>query len=579
MTDGYLTDWPMSKRFPHYTRANAGEVMGDPVSPLGWTYGWDGAMVLGMRDGWIRGGTHEIEDFDPVHPETFGMFGGYFYLNLASCRLQGVRNPGVTVEQLDMAFFGDHPDVPPYVAHPDDDKPHLVEKIAANTAWVMSATTWPELDTDKATVDALRAERANLSDYSDAALIDRVARIRPLLRHLFEQHVISGSSAAVAPGILAVVGEGIGDPTIPMKLLAGIGDVDSALPSHALWAMSRSIRNDATLVAAFDAGLDDVLDRLAAADSVAARSFLADWAAFIEEFGSRGPNEWDIHAESWETCPALPLAALDRVRLQSDDESPHARYATVASQREQTTASVRAQIGNNEELLGMFDTALSATNMMAYRERTKTTIVKAIHEARMAFRELGRRHAAAGNIDTAAHVFLLLNAELGAFVADPGAFREILRARSVDYEALADIEPPFIIRDAAMPPLSSWVRRTAAAAVPHAAAGTIITGMSGSPGVVRGTARIVLDPSDPAALEPGDILVAPFTDPSWTPLFMIAGGVVVNVGGQISHAVIVARELGVPCVVSATGATDTIPDGATIEVDGNTGAITVLTTS
>ena len=138
MSDGYLTDWPVSERFPHYTRANAGEVMGDPVSPLGWTLGWENAMVLGLRDGWIRGGTHELEDFDETHPETFGMFGGYFYINLSSCRMQGVRNPGVTVEQLDMAFFGDHPDVPPYVAHPDDEKPHLVEKIEANTAWMMS---------------------------------------------------------------------------------------------------------------------------------------------------------------------------------------------------------------------------------------------------------------------------------------------------------------------------------------------------------------------------------------------------------------------------------------------------------
>ena len=128
-------------------------------------------MVLGMRDGWIRGGTHEIEDFDPDHPETFGMFGGYFYLNLASCRLQGVRNPGVTVEQLDMAFFGDHPDVPPYVAHPDDDKPHLVEKIEANTAWVMTASTWPELDDDKAAAVALREGRGDLTAYTDAALL------------------------------------------------------------------------------------------------------------------------------------------------------------------------------------------------------------------------------------------------------------------------------------------------------------------------------------------------------------------------------------------------------------------------
>ena len=106
--------------------------------------------------------------------------------------------------------------------------------------------------------------------------------------------------------------------------------------------------------------------------------------------------------------------------------------------------------------------------------------------------------------------------------------------------------------------------------------GDEIAGVSGSPGTVRGTARVVLDPGDPRGLEPGDILVAPHTDPSWTPLFMTAGGVVVNVGGQISHAVIVSRELGLPCVVSATDATTRITDGATIEVNGDTGAVTVI---
>ncbi len=574
MTDGYLTDWPISKRFPHYTRANAGEVMGDPVSPLGWTYGWDGAMVLGMRDGWIRGGTHELSDFDPDHPETFGMFGGYFYLNLSSCRLQGVRNPGVTVEQLDMAFFGAHPDVPAYVAHPDDEKPHLVEKIAANTAWVMSASSWPEIDTDKSAAAALREARGDLTKYADAELLARVRSIRPMLHHLFEQHVISGSSAAVAPGILAVVGEGVGDPTIPMKLLAGVGDVDSALPSHALWAMSRVIRSDAALTAAFDEGLDGVLDRLKAISGGPA--LLADWAAFIDEFGSRGSNEWDINAESWESSPTVPLAALDRVRFQTDDESPEARHDVVASQRLAVTTEVRAKVVGNDELSAMFEAALIAANMMAYRERTKTTIVKVIHEARMAFRELGRRHAEAGNIANAEHVFMLLNSELDDFVRDPSAFRELLVQRMATHESLADIEPPFIIRDGQLPALRDWPRRTEVAAKPAMGVGAHIVGVSGSPGVVRGTAKIVLDTYDPTALEPGDVLVAPHTDPSWTPLFMTAGAVVVDVGGQISHAVIVCRELGLPCIVSATGATQLIPHGATVEVDGDTGVVTII---
>ncbi|MFF2028613.1 PEP-utilizing enzyme, partial [Streptomyces sp. NPDC058171] len=78
------------------------------------------------------------------------------------------------------------------------------------------------------------------------------------------------------------------------------------------------------------------------------------------------------------------------------------------------------------------------------------------------------------------------------------------------------------------------------------------------------------------ALEPGEILIAPITDPSWTPLFVAASAVVVDVGAPFSHAAIVSREIGIPCIVSATDATKRIPNGALIEVDGTTGVVTVL---
>jgi pyruvate,water dikinase len=93
---------------------------------------------------------------------------------------------------------------------------------------------------------------------------------------------------------------------------------------------------------------------------------------------------------------------------------------------------------------------------------------------------------------------------------------------------------------------------------------------------VTGVARVVLDPIDPTALEPGDILVAPITDPSWTPLFVSAGGVVVDVGAAQSHAMIVSRELGIPCVPSVTSATRRIPNGATVTVNGDAGTVTIV---
>ena len=128
--------------------------------------------------------------------------------------------------------------------------------------------------------------------------------------------------------------------------------------------------------------------------------------------------------------------------------------------------------------------------------------------------------------------------------------------------------------DGQQPPIDTWRPRTADG--DEVASGTVLSGIGGCPGVATGRARVVLDPADPRGLGAGDVLVAPITDPAWTPLFLSAEAVVVDVGAAMSHAVIVSRELGIPCVVSVTGATTSIPDGAEIEVDGAAGTVTIL---
>jgi phosphohistidine swiveling domain-containing protein len=112
-------------------------------------------------------------------------------------------------------------------------------------------------------------------------------------------------------------------------------------------------------------------------------------------------------------------------------------------------------------------------------------------------------------------------------------------------------------------------------AVAVAGAGDVLIGATRCSGTVQGRARVVLNPSDPDALEPGDVPVAPQTDPSWTPLFVPAAAVVVDVGTMDSD-VTVSRELGIPCAVSVADATQRIPGGAMVEVDGATGTVTLL---
>ena len=138
---------------------------------------------------------------------------------------------------------------------------------------------------------------------------------------------------------------------------------------------------------------------------------------------------------------------------------------------------------------------------------------------------------------------------------------------------LSTLVAPFIV-EGSVPPIDDWAQVGGSGL--ESTAGDVLEGIPGCPGVARGRARVVLDPADPGDLGPGDVLVAPITDPSWTPLFVPAAGVVVDVGAPLSHAIIVSRELGIPCVVSATDATKRIPDGALIEVSGDTGTVTIL---
>ena len=117
MDDRWLIDGTPSARFPVYSRANTGEVLPDPASPLGWTLVWRPGVVEGWADGHVSLGTFERHEFgDP--PEPCDVFGGYLYINVSVARTYGERTPGASAKLIDDTFFGDHPDVPAVRATP-----------------------------------------------------------------------------------------------------------------------------------------------------------------------------------------------------------------------------------------------------------------------------------------------------------------------------------------------------------------------------------------------------------------------------------------------------------------------------
>ena len=548
VVERWLTDWDINPTFPVLTRANAGEVLPDPCSPLGWTLTWEPpGMLAGWRDSAVVDyGAVDAEELSDVTPEVVGHLGGYLYINATSVRLFGVRGPGLTPEAIDLVYLGDHPDAPPYEPEAWHENEAATARLGEWMASVMAITDLPELRDDRALADAVRAARPDLGTLTDEQLVERARGLVPTIRQLFRRHLAVTAGSSIGPGVLGAIAAAVGDPTLALTLITSVGDVDSAAPSRAMWELSRL-----------------------AADSQAYRDGFHD---LLRTFGSRGPNEWDIRSEVWETAPALVTVLVDRMRSASDAEAPDVRNERNVVHREAATAHVRATLADQPDALDQFEAGLRSAHVhLAGRERTKTNVIKVLHEIRMAIRELAMRHDY-----TMSQVCMLLDDELDAFVAGPDELRPRLAAREQQYLELFELEPPFIVNRVA-PPLGQWSRRADRHAEP-ASPGDVLTGVPGSPGSATGRARVVMHPSDPFALEPGDVLVAPITDPAWTPLFVPAAAVVVNVGAQVSHAVIVSRELGIPCVVSVQHATERIPDGAMVTVDGTAGTVTIHST-
>jgi pyruvate,water dikinase len=567
----HLLETEPSERYPLYTRLNAGDVMPDPITPIGATLVWIPEVLTGWANGYVKQDAFTPGELEGEPYLAAGFYYGYLYVNQTAVRMIGIRS-GIGVDAIDAAFFP-HPNSPQHQPHPDDINEALTAKMAERTQWTLTTSTFPDIEEERELADRIRAERPDFATASNEVLIVRARSVAPLQRLVWGRgYCVASSQSAVGPGVVSAL-VGAADPTLPVRLIGSSGDVDSALPSYALWDISREVRGSAELTAEFDAGVEGLLDRLEAGHP----AFALRFSAFVKEFGYRGPSEWDPGMDSWETRPLLPLALVDRLRHLPDEQSPVLKR----EQRDDDSAAAMQEalaiLGDNEEAVQTLHLAIaSARRFASWRERGKTSAVKLMHEVRIALYELGRRLTAAGDLDHPRQVFMALESELDMLAEHAADLRETLRAREQEWKALFDVEPPtFVIAGEPMKPVSE-LRRGAVGDTSPVVAGQVLTGAPASAGVARGRARVIRDLSAIADFEPGEILVSPQTDPSWTPLFMVAAGVVVDVGAMGSHAMIVSRELGIPCAAGVTGATARISDGTLLEVDGASGTVTVL---
>jgi rifampicin phosphotransferase len=565
----WLIDTEPSTRFPVYTRLNAADVMADPITPLGASMCWIPNVLPGWASGYVEDVCFTADEL-AEEASVAGFIYGYLYVNQSSVRVLGIRK-GMSAEIIDSIFFNS-PGAPAHVPSPTDENPALSALAPARAGWVLTTSKFEGADEDQRLADDLRFNRPNLKGLSNRALVARARAMMPYERLAWRSEQIGSSNAALGP---AVAGQML--PPEKAHLLVTIlgyaGDVESAAPTYALWSLSRTVRNSPEMTALFDQGVDAVVAQL----PTAVGGFWSEFGAFIAEFGYRGPSEWDLGTESWESKPSLALALVDKMRLLDDSQSPAAKQ--VAHAAETDKAMLEATEGMDAATEAAFRGAIgSARRFAGWRESGKSSCIKIMNEARMALIELGERLAAAGVIDHSRQIFIALDEELDGLALGATHLREVLREREAAWNDLKNLEvPTFIDGTQPIPPISSLPRK-GSGTVERVNAGDVLNGAASSQGIVEGTVRVVLSTDAIDAFQPGEILVAPQTDPSWTPLFLVASGVIVNTGSMGSHAMIVARELGIPCVGGLVGATDKLKTGDTVRVDGAKGTVEIIAT-
>jgi pyruvate,water dikinase len=569
----WVVDTPLSTRFPVYTRANVGEVSPSVATPLFWSQIGGVPAERVWKQVLVDFGAFDADEFRDDVIDIQGMVHGYVYLNLSNLRVFGARMPGASPELMDRTYLGERTDVPPYEAHPDDAKPEYTQRLLASVGRVFATEHRDDLLELAADAAKLRAARPDYAVMSDAELValqrERMTQYAPFLY----KHLLMVYEGSLVTGMLEQTLAPLGDPTLTARLMSGLGNIASAAPTAALWKLSRRVLRSPALTAAFDAGVAGVLHRLAALDG--AETFLSDWDAFVFEYGSRSTNEWEAMPQTWETHPEIPLGLVERMRFQPAARDPELQSARLRNEREALTAELRAKLAGSAEALGALDLALRLIRIyMPARELSKSSLIRVLHEARLPMRALGQRYTDAGLFSRPEDITMLREDELDAFVADPASTLPTITERWAWHAALAEREPPYIVKAGEVPPVTSWKLRTAPS-VPQAKSGEVLTGLAACPGVATGRARVVRDPADAHDLEPGEILVAPMTDPGWTPLFSSAEAVVVDIGATMSHAAIVSRELGIPCVLGVLHASVRIKDGMLLTVDGTSGLVTV----
>lgn len=560
-----------------WSNANVGEALPGVGTPMTWSIarrfsrkGFEQAFgALGLTV--------------PEEYEIVGSFRGRFYLNLSQFMSVASQIPFFPPERLlelaggggVRALAGTYDPRSPFafMVHLPATLPKMaVSQLAAPAvalAWRRRFESFRE---------RLRGERHSAK--SPAQLLETLDRVTTVFNRTGTEMLACASNALSSyVAVLALVRRWAGDDGAgyERRLFVGLSSVQSAAPGFALLRIAREVqRHPEVARIVSEAPPDEVLDRLAGLP--AARPVVTALHRFMEEHGQRAPREAELSTPRWNEDPSFLVRVLRTELRAARLPDPDAILRDQARARKEATAEVVQQIPL--PVRPLFHTALLlAQNAARLRERMRTHVVETLGMYRTVLLEVGERLVAGGVAARVDDVFFLTMDEVREWLAyqgsrdahrdwsDPQHLALRIAARRAEHAVFcAAPDPPstFVLNAGRVEPTEN---------PETAVSGPRLAGLGGSPGRVTGVARVIRQPGDGDRLGPGEILVAPYTDVGWTPMFLLAGGVVMDIGGPLSHSCVVAREYGIPAVVNVGSATTAIKDGQLITVDGDRGVV------
>ena len=566
----FRTDWDTAAnpKYDVWTTTNGGEVVPGVLSPFTATMytQFDARSLRDLMKMYPSGDLVTI--YPPPVGNFFGFTAGRLTLNVGfSVAAMSSLEPDIATAMAGQFFQGS-----------DDALRYIVRAPADKVAQAMEVATAQREAAEaesRSAQEEFYADRLQGTSADDRALPlkkawKRFQELVPSTLEVFNRHlVVSTAAGEMTVRLAGVIDAGGGDPNAVIGLCSGLGDVESSKPALKLYDLATVARRYASVKKVLVSGdTAAVIAALAEPPDKGWEAFADEFDEFIHRYGFRVQGEADPMVADWGENPTFVISQVRSMMSLKSNESPAAHQKASAAARVALEKSVRASLSS--EVRPAFDVALlQAQRFTAMRELTKAVWVLGTRRFRPPLLAVADGLAAAGHIKKADDMQYLTHAEVESLakgravdgLAASIASRKRQRKRAEDY-TLPD----------------AWVGSVVPAKRAKVVATKSLTGLGVSGGVATGRARIVMntEAAFERELELGDVLVAPFTDTPWTPLFIPAAAIVVETGGMLSHAATVAREFGIPCVVLVHDATRIIGDGDTVKVDGAAGTVEIV---